>query len=276
MALLAMSLAIGAGCSKKKGGDATGSGSGSETTTAGSGSAAGSDTTTAAGSGSAAAGSASATAGSGSDSGSGAATTMAHKGGKCPAMILGATAKAELKDGKILLSITSDDKDAVLAIQTRTEALLKEKTDGGAPGTGHDQKGTHGGSMGICPVHLGDGGAATAKNEDKGVTITITPKDKVDLLKGEIDARITKSAEWVKENLKPGDKLNMGGVGGGSGNDGMNRSGQGDGKGIERKAAGSGAGSGSGGDGMGGGAGTGGGGGKGTGGGAGGGSGKNK
>ena len=276
MALLAMSLTIGSACSKKKGGDQTGSAAGSDTTMTGSGSAAGSDTTMA-GSGSAAG--SGAAVGSGSDSGSGTDTRMTHKGGKCPAMIVGVTAKSELKDGKILLSITSDDKDAVLAIQTRTKALLEEKTDGGAPGTGHDQKGTHGGSMGICPVHLGEGGTATAQNEDKGVTITITPKDKADLLKGEIDARITKSAEWVKENLKPGDKLNMGGVGGGSGNDGMNRSGQGDGKGIERKAAGSGAGSGSGsgkGDGMGGGAGTGGGGGKGTGGGAGGGSGKNK
>ena len=273
MALLAMSLAIGTGCSKKKGGDAGGSGSGTATVTTGSAT----DTTTPAGSGSAAAGSGSAAAGSGADPGSAADTRMSHKGGKCPAMVLGVTAKAELKDGKILLSITSDDKDAVLAIQTRTEALLKEKTDGGAQGTGHDQKGTHGGSMGICPVHLGDGGTATSKNDDKGVTITITPKDKPDILKGEIDSRITKAADWVKENLKPGDKLNMGGVGGGSGNDGMNRSGQGDGRGIERKAAGSGAGSGSGkGDGMGGGAGTGGGGGKGTGGGAGGGSGKNK
>lgn len=276
MALLAMSLAIGSGCGKKKGGEATGSGSGSDTTMAGSGSGSGSDTM-AAGSGSGS-GSGSATAGSGSDSGSAADTKMVHKGGNCPSTVLGSTTKAELKDGKILLSITSDDKDAVVAIQKRTEALLKEKTDGGGSGSAHDQKGTHGGGMGMCPVYFGDGGTATAKNDDKGVTVTITPKDKADILKGEIDSRITKAADWVKENVKAGDKLNMGGVGGGSGNDGMNHSGQGDGKGIERKAgSGSGSGSGSGkGDGMGGGAGTGGGGGKGTGGGAGGGSGKNK
>lgn len=264
MTLLAMTLAIGSGCGKKKGGEATGSGSGSDTTMTGSGS--GSDTM-ASGSGSAA--------GSGSDSGSGADTKMAKKGGNCPSTVLGATTKAELKDGKILVSIAADDKDAVVAIQKRTEALLKEKADGGN-GSAHDQKGTHGGGMGMCPVYLGEGGTAEAKNDDKGVTVTITPKDKADILKGEIDSRITKAADWVKENVKAGDKLNMGGVGGGSGNDGMNHSGQGDGKGIERKAgAGSGSGSGSG-DGMGGGAGTGGGGGKGTGGGAGGGSGKNK
>ena len=269
MALLATTLALGSGCGKKKGGDATGSGSGSDTTMAGSGSG---SNTMASGSGS---GSGSA-AGSGSDSGS-ASDKMAHKGGNCPSTVLGSTTKAELKDGKILVTITSDDKDAVLAIQKRAEALLKEKADGGS-GSAHDQKGTHGGGMGMCPVYLGDGGTAEAKNEDKGVTVTITPKDKPDILKGEIDSRITKAADWVKENVKAGDKLNMGGVGGGSGNDGMNHSGQGDGKGIERKAgSGSGSGSGSGkGDGMGGGAGTGGGGGKGTGGGAGGGSGKNK
>ena len=76
-------------------------------------------------------------------------------------------------------------------------------------------------------------------------------------LKKEIDDRITKSAEWAKENLKAGDKGTTGGVGGGKGEHGSNHSGHGDGKGQDRK----------GGDGKGGGAGTGGGGGMGTGGG---------
>lgn len=256
IALLSVSLAFGAGCKKNDKGQGTGSGSGSAQAT-------GSDTGSAAGSGSAtAAGSGSATA-----AGSDASQNMAHKGGNCPSTVFGSTTKAELKDGKVLVSVTADDKDAVAAIQKRTEELLKEKSDGGPSGTAHDQKGTHGGGMGMCPVYLGEGGAATAANDDKGVTVTITPKDKPDALKAEIDARITKAADWVKTNVKPGEKGTMGGVGGGSGNDGMNHSGQGDAKGIERKQSGSG--DAPAGDGKGGGKGTGGGGGAGTGGGGG-------
>jgi len=217
------------------------------------------------------AGSAGSGAGSGSDmaagsgAGSGSADTqMAKRGGNCPSTVAGSTTKAELKDGKIILTVTSDDKDAILAIQKRTEELLKEKTDGGAAGTGHDQKGTHGGGMGLCPVHLGEGGAATSKTDAKGVVITITPKDKADILKGEIDSRITKAAEYVKANVKEGDKGTTGGVGGGKGEHGSNHSGHGDAKGVDRKSDG----------GSGGGKGTGGGGGAGTGGGSGNGSGK--
>lgn len=260
MALLFVSLAFGPGCGKKKGGEGDKGSAGSAMT--------GSDTATGS-AGSAAAGSGSAAAGSGSAAGSG-DTLMAKKGGNCPSTVFTSTTKAELKDGKILVSVTSDDKDAVAAIQKRAEELLKQKADG-TTGAAHDQKGTHGGAMGLCPIYLAEGGTATAKNEDKGVTVTITPKDKVDILKGEIDSRILKAADWVKANYKEGDKGSMGGTGGGSANDGMNHSGMGDGKGMERKAAGSGSGSGEApkGDGKGKGKGTGGGGGGGTGGGGG-------
>ncbi len=262
MTLLTVALAL-SGCGKKKDSDGTGSGS------AGSSQAMGSDQ----GSGRAT-GSGSAVVASGSGSGSGSATapgtgdgqTFSHKGGNCPSSVFGSTTKAEIKDGKILLVVTSEDKDAIAAIQKRAELLLKEKTDGGPSGSTHDQKGTHGGGIGRCPVFLGEGGTATTKNEAKGVTITITPKDKAETVKAEIDTRITKMAEWVKDNVKAGDKGTEGGVGGGSGGDGMNHSGQGDGKGMERKAAGSGSDAPKG-DGKGGGKGTGGGSGAGTGGG---------
>ncbi len=243
--LLSVLLAVGCG-GKKKEDPGTGSGSGAAVT--------GSNTM---GSGSAAAGSGSAVEPGAPGTGDGQA--FSHKGGNCPSSVFGSTTKAEILDGKIALVVTADDKDAIVAIQKRTELLLKN-TDN-PNGAGHDQKGTHGGGIGRCPVFLGDGGTATAKNEAKGVAITITTKDKPESVKAEIDTRITKMADWVKENLKPGDKGTEGGVGGGSGGDGMNRSGQGDGKGMERKA-----GSGSG-DGKGGGKGTGGGGGGGTGGG---------
>ena len=191
--------------------------------------------------------------------GSGAAGDgMAHQAGNCPSTVLGATTKAELKGKDVVLTITSDDKDAIAAIQKRTEELLKEKSDAAAASGAHDQKGSVGGGKGKCPVFYGEsGGSATSKTDPKGVVITITPKDKPEDLKKAIDERITKAAAWVKDNIKPGDQGNKGGVGGGKGDHGSTHSGQGDSKGKERK------------DGTGGGAGTGGGGGKGTGGGSG-------
>jgi hypothetical protein len=255
MALLAVSLVFGSAACKKKekaSTDNTAMGSGSGTTMTGS------DTGSAAmaGSGSDTGSAAMAGSDSGSGAGSGSADQMKMRGGNCPSTVAGSTTKAELKDGKILLTITSDDKDAIAAIQKRTTELLKEKSDGGAAGTGHDQKGTHGGGMGLCPVHIDEGGTATSKTDPKGVVITITPKGNADVLKGEIDSRITKAADYVKANVKEGDKGTTGGVGGGSGDHGSNHSGHGDSKGKDRKGDGTGGGKGSGG---GGGAGTGGG-----------------
>jgi hypothetical protein len=217
-----------------------------------------------AGTGSADAGSGSAVAaGSGSDAGSAAGSAappagelMTKGGGHCPSMVLGAETKAEVKGKDVVLTITAGDKDAIAAIQKRAEELLKEKAD--APGgTVHDQKGSQGGSKGICPVFWEEGGKAASKKDAKGVIITITPKDKPEALKATIDGRIVKATEWVKANIKPGDAGNKGAVGGGGGDHGSDHSGSGDGKGKERK------------DGKGGGAGTGGGGGAGTGGGGG-------
>lgn len=188
------------------------------------------------------------------------------RGGNCPSTVFGSTTTSELKDGKILVTISANDKDAILAIQTRSAELVKEKTDGVTAGDGHDQKGTHGGGMGLCPIHVVAGAKAEVANAKDGVVVTITPTEKPELLKTEIDARITKAAEWVKANIKEGEQGTQGGVGGGEGEHGMNHSGDGDGKGKEKKGDGKGGGAGTGG---GGGAGTGGGGGKGTGGGGG-------
>jgi len=176
---------------------------------------------------------------------------MAKKAGKCPSMVFGAVTKAELKGKDVVLTITSEDKDAVASIQKRAEALAKEKHEAG--GKTHDQKGTFGGGIGMCPMYAGDGGKMKVKKDAKGVTVTITPKDKPEELKTGIEERIKKAAEWVDKNIKPGAEGNKGGVGGGKGGDGSTHQGQGDSKGKERKG------------GTGGGAGTGGGGGKGTG-----------
>ena len=195
---------------------------------AGSGSDAGS---AAAGSGSAA-GSAAMAAGSGSDVA--AVEAMAHRAGMCPSTVLGATTKAQTKGKAVVVTIESTDKDAIAAIKKRTDKLLAEKK-GSATGGAHDQKGTHGGGQGLCPVYVPDGAKATAKHEAKGVIVTITPKDKPDELATEIAGRITKAADWVAANVKQGDQGNQGGVGGGKNDDGSNHSGKGDGKGKERK-----------------------------------------
>lgn len=204
--------------------------------------------------------------------GSGTASeTMAHRAGMCPSTVLGATTTSAVKGKSVVVTVESADRDAIAAIQKRADELLAGKKDApsGGGGGGHDMKGTHGGSQGLCPVYVPEGATATAKRQAKGVVITVTPKDKVDELGTEIAARIPKAAEWVKANLQAGDKGNQGGVGGGMGADGSNHSGKGDGKGQERKKGdGGGAGTGGGGGkgtGGGGGAGTGGGGGAGTG-----------
>lgn len=272
--LLAVSLALTAttGCKKKKkeGGDVgpasgsqmMGSDKGSSMTGSGSDMAGSGSGSSMAGSGSDMAGSGSDMAGSGSQagagSGSGGDDKMPHNAGNCPSTVLGATTTVATKGKDVVLTITSQDKDAIATIQRRAEDLLKEKADG-AKSDAHDQKGSHGGGSGICPVFWEEGGKATSKKDAKGVIITITPKDKPDDLKKTIEDRIKKADEWVKENIKAGDAGNTGGVGGGKGDHGGNHSGSGDGKGKER----------AGGDGSGGGKGTGGGGSKGTGGGGG-------
>jgi hypothetical protein len=76
--------------------------------------------------------------------------------------------------------------------------------------------------------------------------VTITPKDQARELAQEVDGRIAKAADWVKANVKDGDKQNQGGVGGGKGDDGSNHSGKGDGKGHLRKGGGGGTGGGTG------------------------------
>ena len=261
MTLLSLSLALSA-CKKKEaappatgsdmasGSAMTGSadmGSGSGSAMAGSGSAAGSGSSMA---GSAGSGSdmGSAAAGSGAGAGSADAVAMAHHAGMCPSTVFGSTTKVAMKDGKVMITITSDDKDAIRAIQKRTEESLKEKQDA-AGGTGggnvHDQKGTHGGGIGLCPVHVPAGATASSKVEAKGVMVTIAPKDPKDAdgLKTEVDGRIAKAADWVKANIKPGDAKNQGGDGGGKGDHGSNHSGKGNGSG---KGDGTGGGSGKG------------------------------
>jgi hypothetical protein len=168
-----------------------------------------------------------------SGKGDGKGKQMAKRMGNCPSAVFGATTKDAVTGNAVVVTITAANKNAVAGIQKRTTVLLAEKARGG--GSGHDQKGLHGGHMGECPVFLGDGATASAAPDANGVTITITPKDNPEALKSTIDTRIAKAAEWVKTNVRPGDNGNTGGIGGGAGDHGSNHSGKGDGKGKTRK-----------------------------------------
>ena len=196
--------------------------------------------------------------GSGSDTAQGSAAAgsgsaaptevaMTKGAGNCPSTVLGATTKAEVKGKDVILTISATDKDAIASIQKRAEELIKQKSDGATSGAVHDKKGGHGGGMGLCPVHWTEGGSAKQKKDAKGVVVTITPKEKPEDLKTLIDARIAKAEAWVKENIKPGEQGNRGGVGGGKGDHGSTHEGSGDGKGQERKGEGPGDGAGKGG-----------------------------
>lgn len=247
--LLCLSLAIApSACGGKKTDNGTGS-AGSAVVAAGSGSAVapvvGVDAAVvAAPTGSGAGSGSDAVAVAGSAAGSGITDQpMSHKAGMCPSTVVGSTTKADLKDGKILVTVTGGDKEVIAAVQKRAEGLLKEKADNPAAGStssGHDQKGTHGGGLGLCPVYVPEGAAAVAANTATGVVVTITPAktDKPSDFKAIVDARITKAAEWVKTNVKAG-AGNEGGVGGANGPEHANHTGKGDGKGKERQAAGS-------------------------------------
>jgi hypothetical protein len=259
-ALVTMLFAAATACGKKKdsaavgsdqasASDTTGSGSASAGSAAasGSGSASASDTT---GSGSASAGSAVAS-GSGSASGQpevntpppagGSAvdtTNMAHKAGNCPSTVAGATTTvADSKDGKgVVLTISSKDKDAVWAIQTRAKHLVDVQN---APDTKveHTGKGTGGGTAGVCPVVTKDT-KVTVEEVADGVKVTIVPAGALTAaaLKADVDQRIKKSATLTDEVIKPatataGSGKGEAGTGGGAGKHGGNRTGKGDGSG---------------------------------------------
>lgn len=179
---------------------------------------------------------------------------MTHRAGMCPSTVYGATTTSALKGKSVTVTIVSDDRDAIAAIQKRTSELLAEKAAASAnTGGGHDMKGSHGGGQGLCPVHVPDGAKATAKNTAKGVVVTITPKSKPDELAADIAVRVDRASAWVKANVPDAPEGNQGGVGGGKGNDGSNHSGKGDGKGHLRHGGGGNGTGGGGGNGTGGG-----------------------
>jgi len=189
-------------------------------------------------------------AGSGSAGGSGSATASGsgggsadsdkpHRAGNCPSTVARSTTTAAVEGTSVVVTISSDDPEAVAAIQKRTDELIAVRVEHRAePNKRHDQNGEHGGGTGMCPVYIPDGATAAGKRTPNGVIVSISAGDPA-ALKTEIDGRIQKAAEWTKANLPAGDKGTQGALGGGKADEGMNHSGKGDGKGLERKQAGS-------------------------------------
>jgi hypothetical protein len=199
--------------------------------------------------------------GSGSAMGEGSNSAKPHRAGNCPSTVARSTTSAAMAGSAVQVTISSDDPEAIAAVQKRADELLAGRMEHHADtGTEHKQNGEHGGGMGMCPVYVPEGATATASRVANGVVVSITAQDPA-ALKTEIDGRIQRAADWEKANIPPGDKGTQGALGGGKNDEGMNHSGKGDGKGVERKH----------GDGQGGGLGSGGGSGNGTGGGSGGG-----
>lgn len=162
-----------------------------------------------------------------------AADKMSKRGGNCPSMVVGSTTAAATDATAVTVTILATDADAIASIQRRTEELLEDKAP--AAGSAHDQKGSYGGSMGLCPV-VTVGATAKMEKNDKGVTVVLTPTadSTLDKLKATVEERIRLSAEYVAANIKPGtDAGNGAALGGGKGDHGSNHSGKGDGKGKE-------------------------------------------
>jgi hypothetical protein len=182
--------------------------------------------------------------GTGSGSAVGSDATKPHRAGNCPSTVTRSTTSAKLDGSNVMVTISSDDQDAIVAVQKRTDELLAGRAGHHAgSGAQHEQNGEHGGAIGMCPVYVPDGATATATHLPNGVVVSIAATDPASL-KTEIDGRIQRAADWAKTNIPAGDKGTQGGLGGGKNDEGMNHSGKGDGKGIERKhGAGSGSGS---------------------------------
>jgi hypothetical protein len=158
---------------------------------------------------------------------------MSKRGGNCPSMVAGVTTTASADATAVTVAVTANDADAIASIQKRSEELLEEKADPAAGGE-HNQKGTYGGALGLCPVGT-NGATAKMEKTAKGVTIVLTPAagTTVAELKAKVEERIKASAEFVAANIKPAtaDEGNGGAVGGGKGDHGSNHSGEGNGKG---------------------------------------------
>lgn len=131
-------------------------------------------------------------------------TAMSHHAQHCPSMVRGAVTTAKLDGKSVVVTITADDQKAASKIQTRAEKLLADKATaklaGDLPTPAHAQNGTHGGGIGICPVHVPEGATAKRTTIANGVSVKITPKSGVEALEKDVEARIARAADWLKAN----------------------------------------------------------------------------
>src|SRR5580698_8629135 len=141
-------------------------------------------------------------------------TAMSHHAQHCPSMVRGAITSAKLEGKSVVVTVTSSDQAIATKIQTRADELLKDKAvaklAGDQPTAGHAQNGTHGGGIGICPVHVPEGATAKSTTIANGIAVKITPRSGAAELAKDIEQRIARASDWMKTN---GD-----GGGGGNGN----------------------------------------------------------
>jgi hypothetical protein len=148
-------------------------------------------------------------------------TAMSHHAQHCPSMVRGAVTTAKLDGKSVVVTIISDDQKAATKIQTRAETLLADKATaklaGDLPTPAHAQNGTHGGGIGICPVHVPEGATAKRTTIANGVSIKITPKSGAEALERDVEARIARAADWLKSNPNGDGDGDGGGDGNGNG-----------------------------------------------------------
>ncbi len=157
-------------------------------------------------------------------------TAMSHHAQHCPSMVRGAMTMSRLDGKSVVVTITSDDQKVASKIQTRADELLKDKAvaklAGDQPTAAHAQNGTHGGGIGICPVHVPEGATAKSTTRANGVAITITPKTGAAELEKDIEQRIARATDWMKTNTDDDGDGGGGGKGnGGGGGKGKHRGG---------------------------------------------------
>jgi hypothetical protein len=137
------------------------------------------------------------------------APNMVNKMANCPSAVDGATTTVEDGEGVVVVSITSDDEAKVADIRKRATTIAG-LNDADSTEIKHSGQRTGGGGLGRCPVVL-DNVEVTAEEIEKGVKVTLKPKDAAKL------ADLSKAAKDRAEALKAGGHVHGSGTGGGGG-----------------------------------------------------------
>jgi hypothetical protein len=149
---------------------------------------------------------------------------MMNKAKNCPSAVEGAATVFAAADGKLVVTIKSEDEAKVTDARTRAAHLAKAQEADSAT-VKHTGSGTGGGGVGLCPVLLVDTTLAV-KDIDGGVEITLTPKDpsKLEELKAAGENRLAQLLQKMSgKSVHTGHGHGSGKGGGGSKGEGGNK-----------------------------------------------------